>query len=865
MRKKTSMAILAALVACVVLLAAGGAAAASNGVEYDERTYYGEELTESTVGLFRTELDLSVSDLLTPFLEFVIVPETRGSGTSVTETPQQYTPDFERLTFTFTEIERPENTMTIVLYPRKQDGNYATAVNAAGTGQTARGEAMVSADPITLEQNTGGTIPYSFDGWARENQRYMDAAGEWVPIGAHGSIRLYYDSAENALYTDMGFRSATGSRTGEAGAYRWRVRDFDKTDYADNTEPAWAGFTGPVEMTVAFDEIADGRSPCVVILSAGQTTFYEPLYASAVTDGVAGTAYPVPAPVSYDGVSYTTGAFAGTYAVTAPDGSEAVGETAYAPDSVFTPQTEGTYTITYTTGKDSVVLPVTVHPAGTEGTVLTPVSAGRIVYPGDTVDAGVTVTNALQTEQPSATLTVERDGTPIRTGDIGTSETFAFDLAGEYVFRYASTDLLGRTVTCTEIYSVRRYYAIRSAPSDGTLYALGETVPVSAADFTLYDVVTDLVCTPRTCDITVSFAGGEYLPLASVDFAAEGEYRIRYEMTYYADDLYTAEAERKVYVYKEALAPIGTAGLPVNTRLIEDGAVLRVKTVVGASVRFPYGYFSGAETVVLSYGATETNVTAAFGAGEYTFVPEAEGIYTFTAQASDGVYRVSKAVSIDVRHKWYEAADVSGRTAELGAVVGDLMPEIIDFFGNRASGGTTQVSYNGTSVGSDSFTASHAGLYTVTYVYTADGETISGSYMIRVDDTAAPSVTLTNVDDGARTGQFVRIADVTAEDNSGRGSTIAVSVTYDGEPVQLYNGGFTAHGKGEYTVIVTVTDTFGNSATESYTVTVHGWGGVIALSVTGGVLVLGGGILAVLLIIRHKKRGAAARTKETTI
>lgn len=211
MRKKTSMAILAALVACVVLLAAGGAAAASNGVEYDERTYYGEELTESTVGLFRTELDLSVSDLSTPFLEFVIVPETRGSGTSVTETPQQYTPDFERLTFTFTEIERPENTMTIVLYPRKQDGNYATAVNAAGTGQTARGEAMVSADPITLEQNTGGTIPYSFDGWARENQRYMDAAGEWVPIGAHGSIRLYYDSAENALYTDMGFRSATGS------------------------------------------------------------------------------------------------------------------------------------------------------------------------------------------------------------------------------------------------------------------------------------------------------------------------------------------------------------------------------------------------------------------------------------------------------------------------------------------------------------------------------------------------------------------------------------------------------------------------------------------------------------------------------
>lgn len=151
---------------------------------------------------------------------------------------------------------------------------------------------MVSADPITLEQNTGGTIPYSFDGWARENQRYMDAAGEWVPIGAHGSIRLYYDSAENALYTDMGFRSATGSRTGEAGAYRWRVRDFDKTDYADNTEPAWAGFTGPVEMTVAFDEIADGRSPCVVILSAGQTTFYEPLYASAVTDGVAGTGVP---------------------------------------------------------------------------------------------------------------------------------------------------------------------------------------------------------------------------------------------------------------------------------------------------------------------------------------------------------------------------------------------------------------------------------------------------------------------------------------------------------------------------------------------------------------------------------------------
>lgn len=188
--------------------------------------------------------------------------------------------DFTMLTVTLTDVHDPSNAITVTIEDAGEvncDGR-ASFVRAAATGQTAVG---INVDDI--RKGTGTEIRHSFRGWPQN-----------APLNI---LSLYYDEAENALYSSVAWDYRSPSTT--------LVADFD--DAAFFPGAVWGGFTtGEVEIRVAaggmtavsakvlFTEVmgydlsaekyTDTSDPVITVDYGGERT---------VPSGYAGATYPL--------------------------------------------------------------------------------------------------------------------------------------------------------------------------------------------------------------------------------------------------------------------------------------------------------------------------------------------------------------------------------------------------------------------------------------------------------------------------------------------------------------------------------------------------------------------------------------------
>lgn len=122
--------------------------------------------------------------------------------------------DFTMLTVTLTDVHDPSNAITVTIEDAGEincDGR-ASFVRAAATGQTAVG---INVDDI--RKGTGTEIRHSFRGWPQN-----------APLNI---LSLYYDEAENALYSSVAWDYRSPSTT--------LVADFD--DAAFFPGAVWGG------------------------------------------------------------------------------------------------------------------------------------------------------------------------------------------------------------------------------------------------------------------------------------------------------------------------------------------------------------------------------------------------------------------------------------------------------------------------------------------------------------------------------------------------------------------------------------------------------------------------------------------------
>ena len=146
------------------------------------------------------------------------------------------------------------------------------------------------------------------------------------------------------------------------------------------------------------------------------------------------------------------------------------------------------------------------------------------------------------------------------------------------------------------------------------------------------------------------------------------------------------------------------------------------------------------------------------------------------------------------------------------------------------------------------------GIYEVVYTYENDGEVAQGNRIITTFDATAPILKLQQAKISARLNQTVRLAKYETSDDSTLRPKIIVTVTHDGEAVNIFNNAFQATKKGIYVVTYYAVDAQGNSVTAQYEVNVKGYSDVIVSSTLGAVILAAGIVSAVIVLKKNKNK-----------
>ncbi len=885
--RKKLLAGLAVLTCSVVGLGFGVNAASAFGkleVETEDRTYYGEVVTLDNLSDFSgKEISLSKCDINTPIIEFAFMPSEQGTAAS-------YTPDFEQMSLSFYNPADATKNMSVSIEPHYKrnpgavgsgDEYFISILAKAGNTQSYYAEWVggQAKNKDVMHQRWSGNFAQQFDGYMRHNG-YVDEYGNAIPKGDNRPVRLYYDATENALFTDIGEMNENRMFTyTDKGVtkYRWRIRDFDKTDYKkydgdndpDNNpqfgESVWGGFTQSetLKMDISFGNIVEGKEPSILLSKvAGNPVLESPIVVSTPSKGETNIAYEIPKPIFYDESAYKERDFisvSGEYKIEKKSGDSyqtVCDYTAYTNGASFTPTQAGDYLISYKAqgNTKSITVSVVEDLAGTE--IIPNIIAERC-YINATLDLGVSCVNTSQVEKPSVKLELFRDGLLVNEWTVGDSYEYKFTENGLYTLVYTSVDYLGRTTRQEHSLDVLRYYV---SWADG----ISETIAVpfgtivqtpSVTDVEIFDVLFDADVVVQSCAITVSYNGASYKPLAETKFDKQGEYFIQYQIKYDAYKEETVNAVRKIFIYNQGLEKIEVEGLPFGTKLDrapENDVEMKLRALKGEKIAVPYNYFGNITSVTLTApdGAV-TDCTDALKKGSFEFTPQSTGVYELFAVHENEYFRVVKALNIEVRNSWVTFSNVDDLTLNLGANVHDYAPTCKDFYGNEVADYKTEIYYMGQKVENATGSLEKLGVYTISYIYEKNGEKISAERMVQTIDVLEPTLKLQDAQTKVNRGAKVQLATYECVDDSGLVPKVVVSVTLNGKEIGVYNNSFDATEEGEYVVTYYAIDAQGNSTTAQYTVLVEN---NTMLFVVGGVAI-GVALLAigVAIFIRKKK------------
>ena len=830
---------------------------------YDGVDYAGYLLDSGNVKNFSGKVDLTDSDLETPVFQFVITPSVRGNGSV-------YTPDFEELTFTLADSQG--KTMTITFAPRKADSPQYYYINgmAKGENQALLGEhqsnyqwALDPEDGAYLTDVYSAVSPYTFDGYGAPSswRNFYDKNGNAFDEGCNGVISIYYSVSENALYADTGFKwvdddpsnplTLTDKYTlSESGERRYRIRDFDKNDYLKGSSvisTVWTGFEAPsdVTFTVSFSKVVT-QDPSVLLLSLGGKSIVDNYYMRNFTKGVKNVAFPVPKPLFFsEGSAYDFTELGGKVRVEDPDGTVVLSERSFTDGMTFVPHKAGYYSAYYSV-TDPVYLVERIYTYSFEtletgGTVLTPNGYDRDYAVFETVDAGCAVFNDVQEYLPQVSLKISKNGSEIYFTEDLQDLLYRFETAGEYTFEYSSTDLLGRTTEITKNYSVSEYcLKIKQELTESVVVNdYRNVVKPTSADFSVFNVVTGNKITPTGVSLSISKNGGEFETYKASIINGDGNYVVKYVYTFAGGSL---DTQRRFVIFAD-LPTITLNGIPTNTVFAEGSTltddIVRLIALKGSTVAIPKGFFVCELPVsvkVYKDGGAVTDCTDSYNAGNLSVtLDESEDYYVSAAVLTDGGFTVVKNLLICVKDGVINIAPVTDMEEGVGREITLVVPEARDFYGNAVPIGSFSVIFNGEEIAVENgrFTPEDLGVYKVTYSVSLSGVTETCEYEYRIYDSEAPEIVLGKIKDTVSRGKFVKVDDYKVTDNSGKSLDVRVTVTYNGEAVAVYNGGFDADKEGEYKVSITATDMSGNSSAKEYTVTVSGGGCSSAIDPNG--------------------------------
>ena len=854
---------------------------------YDGIDYAGVRIDKNNVDTFRESVDLSSCDLDTPIFQFVITPSQRGDG-------KKYTPDFEKLTFTLSDSGN--KAMAVSFSPRYADNpqyKYICAF-AGGENQTQLGEhhnnLKYEIDPETPEcvlTDTYSSIsPYTFDGYGADFSwfNFYDKNGNKAKGGTNGVIGIYYDREENALYADSGWKWVDDDETqphtlvdkykiAPNGEKRWRIRDFDKTDYkkgGNTVSTLWSGFEDLSSVTLKVDFAQKKNNDySILLVSLGGEMLTGNYHVEYKNKGLVGKTVNIPKPMYFSKtVAYNYESLDDAkYLVKDPDGNVVVEKTAYSAGAQFVPSKAGIYTVEYF-AKDPNEQTIKTHPlkitvlqTGGSNLQVNGISRNYLVY--DEIDAGYTLENNIQEDLPDVYVTVKKDGSVIVPRSVCASDyRYHFESEGTYQFDYDVTDYLGQTVNKSFTCVVSNFaLKLNDGVQPTVLYSSMSNFELPTAnDYSIVNVTLGTKIDPTKVNVKVRFNGGEWASLTVSAFSSEGLYDVLYEY-YYGEIKVTAQRQIAIY---NALPTITIKKVPANTVMVAGESLandsVRVKALKGKQIVFSYGYFKSSTPIKVEKisGSTVEDVTANFNSGSYIVTFSEEGEYCISAVIEIGsVYTIRKNIFITVKSSWIEIETPSEKTFDVGQEISIEVPKATDFYGNELTEGSFEVTFNGqqVAVSNGKFTPKSIGVYNI--VYTVSDQTGSNSceFVYYVTDKIAPTITTTGEVKTASKGKKVTLASVEVLDNAELDTGYTISVTYNGEVVSVFDNKFLAENEGKYLVTITAIDASGNTSKYTYEITIgpkNNTGLVLAI-IGGAVVVLAGGAGALLVVIKSKK------------
>ena len=202
----------------------------------DDDAFKGVAVNVQSGGRITYEQEIDMSSLTKNDLLFegIVEPKTQGDA------------DFQQMVLTFTDVSDESVYFKTTITDGHADGNTPGSVvyiNAGANGQTAGGLNYTAKGPewtTTTIYGTNVTASFRAELYNGQSSNY--------------SVKLYYDAAENALYTERGGTTL--------------VADFDDPVIFAST--AWSGFkSGKAKLTISFNEVKSNGGRVILNEIAG--------------------------------------------------------------------------------------------------------------------------------------------------------------------------------------------------------------------------------------------------------------------------------------------------------------------------------------------------------------------------------------------------------------------------------------------------------------------------------------------------------------------------------------------------------------------------------------------------------------------
>ena len=797
--------------------------------------------------------------------------------------------------------------------------NYATFIPSAKVGYGIAGE-NVGAGLTYATGDTVGTTPSGkFDGYATDVGVVGENTRLWGTSFANDTCSNGGEWGNGGYPTVIGFDPITkevyGYSYNNKNQFGRRViadlsREADLAHIGDSAGALNGSSFENYTVSVQLTNVTVEKTPQLILytlngqsLGGDNGTIVGNAGPAVMTEvasrAVANKAYRIPAPQVFSLLESDL-AFNGKIRVENAEGTVVMQDADWSQELAFTPIETGQYYIVYHgatdsngngrkqftmngyTGEDVTFrYPLEVLDSADVPTV-SRVSDSDLILKNRQVNVGATGVSALDLNGSSVQilLSVTKDGAPYGeyTDYPVTDETYIkFEENGEYVLTYIATDYIGQRGTQTFNVTVtdgKVEFSDDAAPPA----IIGADYIVGKGDLIVYNyqdgVVSDYALSVQVYDgsewkdVTAGSDGTFNLKSLFGTFAP-GQYNVRYIVDYTLEETQVSQSvERKVDL-QDKTGPVITADELTGavSAPAEDTAVLKhFRVLIGDSVTIPQATAEDnvdeTSTVSVSVKGPDDGEAVAANFGDtVNFGKKGVWLIVYTSQDNAG-NSSTLALQIEAKASWFTVS-ADDAAVSFGSAYTPAAPSAVDQFTGEAITDFTakiSVTYGGSTVETNNgvFTPEHTGVYTVTYTVTYNGQEETCEITLTVSDDTDPVITVQGeYAENAETGTEITILPSTVSDNYDSGLTAQVSVSFGGSVVTVTDGKFVADREGVYVITYTVSDTAGNTTSQTFEITVKApatngnVGLIVGLSV-GGLVIIAGVVIAVILIRKKK-------------